>query len=564
MPYVLDANAQVIESKNLGNTYQNNNLTAVDLNNPSTSAITSADSIDPHLTDRNRTGQQTIRFGTPNENSGLFNVHVPITSQTAPINTEIISTPGLTHLSLTTTSAIPSAQTVEEVQQNITANVPRANNNPLTSTMYFHPAAVPSFDSHIFNTTNYLSQSQINSRQSVPKELPLFSGQPEEWPLFSSTFYWSTQACGFTDAENLIRLQRSLKGSALQSVQQMLIHPSNVSSVMEILQVLYGQPEKIINSIKTRIKMTSRVYENNLNSLTTFAVNVRSLVSTIVASNLSDEINNTSFLHDLLLKLPASYQMQWATQKLKLLNAKKSPNLAEFDRWMFNIGITVSSIAVNNLTGSNNINVESRSHNQMHNNKAFVHSHGEGRKYIICNKNCKSVDCCKQYLKLDRGEEWRLVREHMLCKFCLHKHKGECKKRIMCGVEGCQYFHHSSLHNFSEITREQEKEKSSDNENTCQNNNSEQIVNSHCEINSRILFKIVTIKLFGVQKFVDTFALIDEGSSVSLMDESLMIDLDIQGVPKPLCLRWTGGVERTEDCSKKLVVEISGLNMRRS
>lgn len=169
MPYVLDANAQVIESENLGNTYQNNNLTAVDLNNPSTSAITSADSIDPHLTDRNRTGQQTIRFGTPNENSGLFNVHVPITSQTAPINTEIISTPGLTHLSLTTTSAIPSAQTVEEVQQNITANVPRANNNPLTSTMYFHPATVPSFDSHIFNTTNYLSQSQINSRQSVPK-----------------------------------------------------------------------------------------------------------------------------------------------------------------------------------------------------------------------------------------------------------------------------------------------------------------------------------------------------------------------------------------------------------
>lgn len=42
------------------------------------------------------------------------------------------------------------------------------------------------------NTAANLNHHQINSRQTVPKDLPIFSGNPEEWPLFSSTYDWST------------------------------------------------------------------------------------------------------------------------------------------------------------------------------------------------------------------------------------------------------------------------------------------------------------------------------------------------------------------------------------
>lgn len=43
------------------------------------------------------------------------------------------------------------------------------------------------------------------SRQSVSKELPIFSGNPIEWPNFAAQFHNSTKICGFTDAENQIR-----------------------------------------------------------------------------------------------------------------------------------------------------------------------------------------------------------------------------------------------------------------------------------------------------------------------------------------------------------------------
>ena len=64
-----------------------------------------------------------------------------------------------------------------------------------------------------------------------------------------------------------------------------------------------------------------------------------------------------------------------------------------------------------------------------------------------------------------------------------------------------------------------------------------EVNNSHSGEIKNVLFKIIPIKVFGNNnKTVNTFALIDEGSSISLMDESLTNELEIDGVPKPLCL----------------------------
>lgn len=70
--------------------------------------------------------------------------------------------------------------------------------------------------------------------------------------------------------------------------------------------------------------------------------------------------------------------------------------------------------------------------------------------------------------------------------------------------------------------------------------------NTHKTDVSEILFKIVSIKVYGKNKIVETHAFVDEGSSISLMDESLRQQLEIEGHPSPLCLRWTGGMKRNE------------------
>ncbi|XP_065094863.1 uncharacterized protein LOC135715579 [Ochlerotatus camptorhynchus] len=47
----------------------------------------------------------------------------------------------------------------------------------------------------------------------MPKDLPPFRGDPEDWPLFYSAYLNSTTACGYTDVENLARIQRALQAS---------------------------------------------------------------------------------------------------------------------------------------------------------------------------------------------------------------------------------------------------------------------------------------------------------------------------------------------------------------
>lgn len=99
-----------------------------------------------------------------------------------------------------------------------------------------------------------LTPDNIACRQVLSKELPTYSGRPEEWAIFYSSFEHSTQLCMYSGAENLIRLQRALKGDALKSVGNMLLIPSSVPEVMQMLKQLYGRPELIIDSLIKKVK----------------------------------------------------------------------------------------------------------------------------------------------------------------------------------------------------------------------------------------------------------------------------------------------------------------------
>ncbi|XP_068144176.1 uncharacterized protein [Drosophila tropicalis] len=68
------------------------------------------------------------------------------------------------------------------------------------------------------------SAARLAARQAIPKELPTFDGNPQNWPLFYSSFQTSTEIAGYTNAENLMRLQASLKGKAHEGSALTLIN----------------------------------------------------------------------------------------------------------------------------------------------------------------------------------------------------------------------------------------------------------------------------------------------------------------------------------------------------
>lgn len=79
---------------------------------------------------------------------------------------------------------------------------------------------------------NGASQQQFTAPRKL-QDLPQFSGEPEDWPMFSSTYAESTAVYNYTNLENSMRLQKSLKGQARDAVKCMMIHADNVNMVME-------------------------------------------------------------------------------------------------------------------------------------------------------------------------------------------------------------------------------------------------------------------------------------------------------------------------------------------
>ncbi|XP_067622714.1 uncharacterized protein [Eurosta solidaginis] len=87
-------------------------------------------------------------------------------------------------------------------------NFPPGRNFPPTTTSVYNPQTTPQ---------EHPSWSPIRcSATRKILDLPVFHGSPEEWPMFSVAFKETTEMHSYSQLENLLRLQKALKGEARQ------------------------------------------------------------------------------------------------------------------------------------------------------------------------------------------------------------------------------------------------------------------------------------------------------------------------------------------------------------
>ncbi|XP_062538061.1 uncharacterized protein LOC134206373 [Armigeres subalbatus] len=72
----------------------------------------------------------------------------------------------------------------------------------------------------------------------------------------------------------------------------------------------------------------------------------------------------------------------------------------------------------------------------------------------------------------------------------------------------------------------------------------------------QVLFRYLPVVLHGKHRSIETFAFLDDGSELTLLDKELADELQLEGDAAPLCLLWTGGAKRREDDSKNVKLEI--------
>ncbi|XP_055622896.1 uncharacterized protein LOC129766396 [Toxorhynchites rutilus septentrionalis] len=406
-----------------------------------------------------------------------------------------------------------------------------------------------------------LSQTQIAARQVLGKDLPVFCGNPEDWPIFISNFEQSTTTCGYSDAENLVRLQRCLKGNAFESVKSRLLLPASVPHVIQTLRTLFGRPDLLIRSMMNKIQQVPAPRHDRLETVMHFGIAVQNLVDHLKAAQQFNHLTNPVLLQELVEKLPGSLRLDWAVYKTH----RQPVTLDTFGKFMSGL-VTAASEVSYTVPGfsvqKHTTNYESRTIKPKGGNTGIIQAHlaektpastssstpastKPGKVCLSCGRAGHRVSECHQFNGASVDERWKLVKQKALCRTCLNNHgKWPCRSWKGCEVDGCRQKHHTLLHSSSSF---------------------EQINVSSSHVTSGEsqwpLFRILPVILYGNNSSQIIFAFIDEGSSYTLLDETVAKELCVNGKTEALTLKWTGNVTRVEPKSQCVQLDISGKNI---
>lgn len=400
------------------------------------------------------------------------------------------------------------------------------------------------------------TKMQIAARSGVTKKLPVFTGKPEDWPLFYGTYQASNEACGFTDVENLVRLQESLKGPALESVRGQLILPKSVPKAIKKLRQLYGRPELILQSHLNRIKQLESPKSDKLASFIPFGNAIEQLCEHLEAAGLEQHLINPILIQELVDKLPAGDKREWVRYKRK----KKKVTLRTFTDFVAQIvdeaceaNVSLEQKHEPKAVGTNrgnfgSINDGSKGRSK---EKAVLLNHGvvenkasgsnDKTKQKPC-KACQRTDhrlrFCEDFRRLSHADRTSIVSKWKLCNICLNDHgNATCKFKIRCNVGDCQQKHNPLLHPVEGVVG----------------------TTAHIQTADVILFRMIPIRLHYGSKTVTTLAFLDEGASITLIEKTLVDHLGIVGVPERLTMTWTADVTREEKGSTRISVWTSSV-----
>uniref|UniRef100_A0A182XQ18 Peptidase aspartic putative domain-containing protein n=1 Tax=Anopheles quadriannulatus TaxID=34691 RepID=A0A182XQ18_ANOQN len=127
---------------------------------------------------------------------------------------------------------------------------------------------------------------------------------------------------------------------------------------------------------------------------------------------------------------------------------------------------------------------------------------------------------CRKFVRYSTSEKWNVIRAAKLCIRCLRSHgRRPCNNPVVCFVDSCTRQHHPLLH------------QSSENQNVAPCNHS-----AHIEKKEECLFRIMPVTLYRGNNQIDTYAFVDEGSSLTMIEMSLAKELGVHGEKDPLQL----------------------------
>ncbi|XP_055527971.1 uncharacterized protein LOC129720514 [Wyeomyia smithii] len=132
----------------------------------------------------------------------------------------------------------------------------------------------------------------------------------------------------------------------------------------------------------------------------------------------------------------------------------------------------------------------------------------------------------------------KIVDQWKLCCVCLNEHgSAPCKLKIKCKVGDCRLPHNQLLHPTEGAVG----------------------TSAHIRTSNLTLFQMIPVSLHGGENSITVLAFLDEGATVTLVENSLAERLGVAGIRQKLTNKWTADIARVEKNSKRMNLWVSAV-----
>ncbi|XP_059061142.1 uncharacterized protein LOC131854040 [Achroia grisella] len=396
-------------------------------------------------------------------------------------------------------------------------------------------------------TTALLQASRRRPREppAYIQELPMFRGLSYEWLSFKAS-YEDTQQY-FSKIENVARLRKCIKGPALDAVSSLLLSQHEPNVIIEALERRFGRPEALILIEMDRIKSLSKITDNP-RDLCVFAGKIANTVATIEALKKTQYLHSPEMTRLIIEKLTPIIKNKWYDYALK---KEDIPELKKMSVFLNEEADKCAAYAAPERLVESETATRERARRKIEHSFATNMKQNNENVCPLCKRNHQLPDC-EQFNNIDVNSRWETAKKNNICYKCLRsKHRRAVCRAPWCGKSGCHMKHHHLLHH---DRKEEDQLQQPPEEHGVVTSTMEG--NEEC-LRRRAYLKIVPVILQGPKSKIETYALLDEGSTVTLIDTSVADILGIDGPANTMWIQGVGAMVKHEH-SKTTSVKIKG------
>ncbi|KAL0818483.1 hypothetical protein ABMA28_008938 [Loxostege sticticalis] len=393
-------------------------------------------------------------------------------------------------------------------------------------------------------------------------DLPIFTGAFNEWLPFAAAYKESSTAYNFTDVENLARLRNCLRGEAKEAVAELLCTGGSPEQVMRTLEQCFGRPEFIIDKVLDDIKKLPRL-GNSARELNTFAVRLQNIVCALKNLGRRGYMEYPMLTRDILEKLTPHLKSRWCDYAHEH-DHPSVPEIMVLSRFLMReaelaLRYTYAPATTTTVAAKPTATWKSAPRK----NKADVYATtasapNDQYKCYKCEGNHTLVNC-DQFKKMNTDERWEVVKNAGLCFKCIvSRHRRMNCRAKPCGENECRRPHHKLLHADPTPTPSSPTVSAPK---VVTNETVMSVAAADAEKDAAVLLKVLPVTLTGPKRQIQAHALLDEGATISLIEEELAQQLGVRGPSRPLQINGVTACQR-HTRSEAVKISIRGRSQR--